>query len=84
MGMGFGIFFGYTQIKLIGHQHKPFFWNFKLGDGIVFFGIEFFVYLQSQMLSQVHIVAIAAQTIAVVGFNLDGAVFHLIEDALIR
>jgi hypothetical protein len=55
-----------------------------MGDGIVLFGIKFSIYVQGQVFSQVHVVAIATQTIAVVRLNLDGAFFHFIEDALIR
>jgi hypothetical protein len=55
-----------------------------MGDGVVLFGIEFGVYIQGQVFSQMHIIAIATQATAVVGFNLDGTLFHLIEDALIR
>ena len=84
VGMGFGVFKGYSQVETAGLKNKPFFGYFEIFDGIVFFGIELVVNIGSKPFAQVHIIAIAAEVAPVKGFNDDGALFHLFKNTAVR
>jgi hypothetical protein len=73
MCMGFGIFFGDTQIKNMWLQHKTFWRNFEMRDGVVRFGIQHFGIVGGQVLAQMHIIAVATQAFTVIGFDFDAA-----------
>jgi hypothetical protein len=49
----------------------------------VLLGIELIVLIGSQIGTQVDVVAVAAQTVSIVGFDYDGSFLHLLQNALV-
>jgi hypothetical protein len=83
MRMGFGVFFGYPQIKYMGIKYDPIIGYFEIIDLVVFFGIDHVLFVGSQSFSQMHIIRITAQALWAVGADFDGALLNFFENSAV-
>src|SRR5690349_18106521 len=83
MRVRFCIFFRYAQIKNMRIQYKTILGNFKMLDLVMFFSIQDMFPVGSKVSPKVYIITVAAEAIAAVRIDLDGALFYFFQDTAI-
>ncbi len=78
MGVGFGVLKCYTQVEYMRIEYETIFRYLEAFYLIMPFCIQYMVFIGSERWPQVHIVGVAAQAVAIVGSDDDGAFFYLL------
>ena len=80
MGVRFGVFLGYAEIKYVWLENKTFIGNFEMLYFVMLFSIENLILIFCQPLAQVNIIGIASQAAPVIWFNLYTSILNLFKD----
>src|SRR6478735_2906758 len=84
MGMCFGIFFRYSQIKNMRIKNKTLFRNFKIIYLVMFFSIKNMFLVSGEPFSQMHIITVTTKTFPVVRSNLNRSFFYFFKNSQVR
>ena len=83
MGVGFGIFVGYPQVKDVWIQHETLLGDLEVFDLVVFFCVQDVFPVGSQPFAEVDVVGIASQASPVVRHNFYCSLFYFFKDTRI-
>src|SRR6187200_369653 len=84
MGMCLSVFLRHAEIKNVRIKNKAFFRYFKVIDLVMFFCIKDMFIVSGQPFSQMHIIAVTAQTFPVVQRNFYSSFFYFFKNSFIR